>query len=71
MSDIPERYILLKTGEILQANDEYLSDNNQPWKLVPPVLLGSKVQEGSTKYRRPNTLISNNPEKKRRWFSLK
>lgn len=65
-------YRELKTGDILQNDDEY-SAHNQNWKSIPDFLAGDKVPDcPNTRWRRNIVSNSSKPktERKSLWKSI-
>jgi hypothetical protein len=62
---MPDGYRHLDIGEKIQVGDEY--NNGTDWMLVPDFLVGSKVQEKSSQWRRTISITDSNATKKK-WF---
>lgn len=57
-------YIELKSGEKLIDGDEY--NCNERWTTIPSCLIGDKIPDASTKWRRPIKQVA----AKKNWYEI-
>ena len=66
------QYMTLKSGNRIEKNDEYSTENNV-WREVPKFMIGDKIPDSSTQWRRPiaKKVASNNDNtKKKKWTDI-
>ena len=61
-------YIKLNSGDKLIRGDEY--SGNGTWREIPPCLVGDKIPNSTTQWRRRADLMEKENSKKKKWFGL-
>lgn len=62
------QYMPLKSGNRIEKNDEYSTENNV-WREVPKFMIGDKIPDSSTQWRRPITKVKKVANKKK-WTDI-